>query len=467
MARIVVIGGGVGGLLTSRLLAADGHEVTVLERDGQAPPPPDEAWGSWERRGVNQFRLLHFFLPRFRATLEAQIPELVPALEAAGASRIDPLAGIPEELTGGPRPDDDRFVALTGRRPVVESVIAAAVEATPGVTLRRGVGVAGLLTDGGDEVPHVVGVATDTGEEIRGDLVIDAGGRRSSLPTWLTDVGGRAPVEEKADCGFVYFGRFFRSADGSLPAAIGGLLQPYDSISILTLPSDNGTWGVGVIASAHDAVLRDARKVDVWERIVGSYPLIAHWLDGEPMGEVDVMAKIEDRTRRFSIDGVPIATGVAAVADAWACTNPSVGRGASIGFLHAVALRDLVRDHGLDDLTSFAQAWEQTTDATVGGFVEDTLSFDHHRLGEIDAQIAGQAYESEDPSWAFTKAFEAAAPKDPDVFRAFLDVVSLNARAEDALARPGIAERVIELGQNPEPAPGPSRAELVEIVGAS
>ena len=42
------------------------------------------------------------------------------------------------------------------------------------------------------------------------------------------------------------------------------------------------------------------------------------------------MAKIEDRVRNYIVDGVPVVTGVIAVGDAWACTNPSVGRGATI-----------------------------------------------------------------------------------------------------------------------------------------
>ena len=47
------------------------------------------------------------------------------------------------------------------------------------------------------------------------------------------------------------------------------------------------------------------------------------------------MAKIEDRIRDFWPGGRPMATGVLAVGDARACTNPSVRRGASIGMLHA------------------------------------------------------------------------------------------------------------------------------------
>ena len=69
------------------------------------------------------------------------------------------------------------------------------------------------------------------------------------------------------------------------------------------------------------------------------------WLDGEPLDDqVSVMAKIEERHRSFVLDGHPVAIGVVALADSWACTNPSVGRGISIGTIHAVGLRDLLHD---------------------------------------------------------------------------------------------------------------------------
>ena len=52
MASILVVGGGMGGLSTAMLLARDGHEVTVLERD-PAPPPAsgDEAWDTLGAEG--------------------------------------------------------------------------------------------------------------------------------------------------------------------------------------------------------------------------------------------------------------------------------------------------------------------------------------------------------------------------------------------------------------------------------
>src|SRR3954471_24901996 len=145
----------------------------------------------------------------------------------------------------------------------------------------------------------------------------------------------------------------------------GPLLMPYESLSILTLPADNGTWGVGLVVSAKDAALRGLKVVDTWTRTVKGYPLAAHWLDGEPIDDgIAIMAKIEDRHRTFVIDGKPVATGVLALADSWACTNPSVGRGISIGAIHAVALRDLLRSQP-SDARELVVAWHEATLATV------------------------------------------------------------------------------------------------------
>ncbi len=79
MARILILGAGLAGLGAAMLRGPGGHEVTVLERDPAAPPPPehaDAAWDGWPRRGVNQFRLPHFMMPRWWSLMREELPEV-------------------------------------------------------------------------------------------------------------------------------------------------------------------------------------------------------------------------------------------------------------------------------------------------------------------------------------------------------------------------------------------------------
>lgn len=448
MSDVLVLGAGLNGLATALLLARDGHQVTVLERDPAEPHGDNEAlWSSWERRGVNQFNQLHFMLARWTQTMSAELPDVVAELEGRGGTRLNGVHMFPAALTGGVRPGDERFDTVTARRPVLEAALAAVAARTPGVEIQRGRQVTGLVTRPGPQgAPRVVGVLTEGGSAIRADLVVDVSGRRSPVAGLLESIGARRPYEEREDSGFVYYARHFRSRDGRRPQPEAQLLQHFHGYSVLTLPADDDVWGVGFVTSSRDKSLRGLRDAAAWSRAIDLVPSVRAWCDGDPITEVQVIAGIEDRYRRFVVDDEPVVTGLVAVGDAWACTNPSIGRGASIGLLHAVALRDVLREVTPDESERLVRTFDEVTESTITPWYRATLAFDRHRLAEIDGDVAGTPYRTPDPAWAMTKALYAASLRDPDTLRAQSSIASMLAMPQEALAAPGVVEKVIGLG---------------------
>ena len=101
--NILMIGGGVCGLAATLLLARDGHDVTVLERDPDPlPGKATSAWEAWARSGVAQFRQPHNLMPGLRRVLEADLPDIQERLPREGAAKYDLVNPLPPSLAGQP-----------------------------------------------------------------------------------------------------------------------------------------------------------------------------------------------------------------------------------------------------------------------------------------------------------------------------------------------------------------------------
>src|SRR3989442_8068114 len=101
----VVLGGGLAGLAAARLLRRHFPRVVVLERDRRPETAsPEDAFASWERRGVPQFRHPHAFLARLRVVLLAHLPVPLHPLRAAGVGGVGHGGGTAPRVPPPPRP---------------------------------------------------------------------------------------------------------------------------------------------------------------------------------------------------------------------------------------------------------------------------------------------------------------------------------------------------------------------------
>jgi 2-polyprenyl-6-methoxyphenol hydroxylase-like FAD-dependent oxidoreductase len=461
--QTIVLGAGPCGLAAAMMLARAGHGVTVLERDpAPVPENPAGAWEGWARAGVAQFRQAHFIHPRGRQVLAALLPDVLQALEDAGALRLDPLKRLPAAITDRePRPGDERLITTTARRSTVEQVLARAADEEPGVDVQRGVAVTALESRRAGGRLHVTGVRDERGRRLPADLVIDAMGRRSALPALLADAGGDPVREETEDAGFLYYTRYFRAIDGRFPAPRAPVNSSLGSFSLLTLPADAGVWSVTLYAASGDRPLKRLRDVARWTALVRACPLHAHWLEGEPMTDVMPMGGVVDRYRHSTG-----TAGIVSLADAWACTNPSLGRGISLGLAHAALLRDAAAEH--DDPARVVDAFDEATERELEPWYRATVAFDRSRLREIDAIRSGvepPAPAPDDVAARVRAALPLAMSRDADVFRAGLEVASCLALPQEVFARPGLAHRVLEVaGGETATLPGPDRAEVLKLV---
>jgi hypothetical protein len=155
-----------------------------------------------------------------------------------------------------------------------------------------------------------------------------------------------------------------------------------------------------------------------------------HWLVGEPMTGVMAMGGVMSRTRPVT-HGLD---GLVSLGDAWACTNPAMGRGMAFGLAHAALLRRAAREHS-GRPAALTAVFATDSERELAPYHRATMSADRTRLAEIDALLAG---EEPPPPNPLVRAMQV----DADVFRGAIDIIGCLALPQEVFARPGFAERV-------------------------
>ena len=523
--RAVVLGGGIAGLAVAILLARRGWQVRVLERDRRPPADsPEEAFQSWPRAGVPQFRHSHTFLARLTALLREHFPEVLNLLRSAGTIEIPLTVGTPPGLDLGPREKGDGELVLLGaRRAAFEWALLEVARGLPDVEVREGLYCEELLHEAGPDgaPPTITGVrvrrlpdlvggtdgipwkagaaprASGRASRIRADLVIDATGRRSPADRWLTTAGASAPREERIPTGIYYFTRFYRLTGKRPSGASTGLVAgDLGWLKLATFPGDDDTFSITVGANIDDRPMRALSDPAAFEALIGAFPRIAAWREPGISKPIDgartpvlVMGGLENLRRRFDRSGKPLARGFAAVGDAMYHSNPIYGRGVTSAMLSVTLLDRALGEHPEDLDTAIATYHRRAR--------KEVEPFWRHAAG---GDRLSQSSRESDPgpaqnlwSWAWSwitdprarvseitglaartfleQGFGPAVREDGQVFRAAMRVMNMLDEPRDGLLSPLVLARTLPffarsfLWPTGERAfPGPTRREALALI---
>ena len=155
-----------------------------------------------------------------------------------------------------------------------------------------------------------------------------------------------------------------------------------------------------------------------------------------------MMSRIENRRRRITTNNGPIVGGIVAIGDAALHTNPTLGRGISMGLMHAQQLAR-VAHLAPDDPVGFVETFSAWTDDHLGVWYDTQVAADATTLDRLAAGIVGERLEPADtPASRFAAAAFLCASHDAVVGVAVARMAHLFAPPAEAFGDAQVASRV-------------------------
>lgn len=477
MADIIIVGGSVSGLASALALTQAGHSVQILEREAADPPQTvAQAHSAWPRPTVPQAVHSHAFGSLGVGLLRDRAPEIYQALVDAGATQISLGERMPPSLTDRtPEPGDEELRMLGCRRSTFELILRQQVLARPGVRLHQGVTIRGLEMAAGGQ-PRVTGVRTAKGNVWRGDLVIDATGRRSAFGDWLADAAVPVAEDRLEDCEITYYTRFYRLLAPQPPGPLNrgfGAGWLWDFYTAVLFLGDNQTFSISIGVLPEDKEAKLLRVADAFTAALRATPLLAPWVEAgisEPISEVHAMGGLDNSLRGFGTAPEQPVPGLVRVGDSVCTTNPAYGRGVSLALAHAYELAEVLAAYPEPSQQQAAEA-AAATSRLMSPWWTDSTSSDRGRAAMWRAALHGGRPPAPPDGVVTFGAAAAAAATDPFVWRRMVRVMmSLSPPATlygDEEIRLRVGKALASQNGHGGGMPGPTREQFVAAITAA
>lgn len=329
--RVVIVGASLAGAFAAAAACGAGRSVTVIERDVLPPTGPEP------RSGVPQGRQPHVFLYRGLLAVEELLPGFTAEMLEAGAVAFDTgdLAWLGE--FGWNPAGSQQFEVFSASRPLFEHLVLRRVRTLPGVEVRDRIRVESVRRGGPGDPPWLVELTDGTIEGA--DLVVDASGRASRLPLWLSAAGVGPVQTSEVDAGVGYATREYAvRPDHVQPAGIVLQQTPLTLAGGIALPVEGDRWLVAAIGSGERRPPRDAAGFCDFLNALGDSALSEIVRTAQPLGEVAVHRQTANRRHHYErVRDWP--RGLLVIGDALCAFNPIYGQGITVAACEAVRLR--------------------------------------------------------------------------------------------------------------------------------
>ncbi len=348
----------MAGLLAARVLSDHFEQVTIVESDFLPDRP------SW-RKGVPQSHHVHVLLTRGLKILEQLFPGLENDLAAVGAPRIDYTADFPLLQFGGWAP---RFCSnlkmRASSRNLLEWSIRQRLVVDNKVRFLQGTQVIGLLSDTSNTWVTGVRVSANHSHdlaELSANLVVDASGRNSHTPQWLTALGYASPEETVINSFLGYASRWYQRR--------AHLQFDWQAVYLLPKPPhltrgggiysvEENRWCATLVGVGRDYPPTDEAGFLDFARTMRSPVVYEVLKDAKPLSPIYGYRRTENRLRHYEkLSRLP--ENFIVIGDAVCAFNPIYGQGMSVAALGALTLERCLKQQQRGDLVGLCKRFQK------------------------------------------------------------------------------------------------------------